>query len=98
MSNPILVTVRPTRRTASAEFTITSSSRASTRHLGKKPETASMTTTIRQIPNRICACWSHGQPKHQKIYGTTAHYQKLSALKAEYVTNADIQIYDLAAQ
>lgn len=32
----------------------------------------------------------------QKIHGTTDHYQKLSNLKATYVTNAEIHIYDLA--
>lgn len=34
----------------------------------------------------------------QKVHGTTPHYQKLAALKAEYVSDADIKIYDLAPE
>lgn len=69
MSNPILVTVRYTVKDGKREEFY--------RHIveqgidtasGKKPETASMTTTIRQIPNRICACWSCGTAaKHRKF-------------------------------
>lgn len=100
MSNPILVTVRYTVKDGKREEFY--------RHI---VEQGIDTASREEAGNRkydysypadsesdLCLLELWDSREAQEVHGTTAHYQKLSALKAEYVTNAEIQIYDLAAQ
>lgn len=100
MSNPILVTVRYTVKDGKREEFY--------RHI---VEQSIDTASREEAGNRkydyyypadsesdLCLLELWDSREAQKIHGTTSHYQKLAALKAEYVTNAEIQIYDLAAQ
>lgn len=100
MSNPILVTVRYTVKDGKREEFY--------RHIVEQGiDTASREEAGNRkydyyypadSENDLCLLELWDSQEAQKIHGTTSHYQKLAALKAEYVTNAEIQIYDLAAQ
>lgn len=98
MSNPIIVTVRYTVKDGKreefyrhiVEQGIDTASRAED---GNRKYDYYYPTDSEQD---LCLLELWDSREAQKIHGTTAHYQKLSDLKATYVTNAEIHIYDLA--
>ena len=98
MSNPILVTVRYTVKDGKreefyrhiVEQGIDTASRAED---GNRKYDYYYPTDSEQD---LCLLELWDSREAQKIHGTTDHYQKLSNLKATYVTNAANLIDDLA--